>query len=86
MKKSVGWRHGFADVLRDARQQKGLSQEALAEAARCHRTYISLVERGERNPSLDVIVRFADALGLPPSNLLRRVEDLLQKPGGEVPK
>lgn len=50
------------------------SQEALAFEAGLHRTYISLIERGKKSPTLAVIVRLANALGIKPSELLRRVE------------
>ena len=40
----------------------GLSQEKLAEAAGLHPTYVSMVERGVRNPTLDVAARIAKAL------------------------
>jgi len=51
----------------------GLSQEKLAEAAGLHWTYISSVERGQRNVSLVNIVRIAKALGVSPSELLSKV-------------
>lgn len=46
------------------RLAKGISQEALAEEADLHRTYVSSVERGERNVSLVNIARLATALGV----------------------
>lgn len=52
----------YGDRLRQIRTKKGISQEALAEAAELHRTYVSSVERGERNISLVNISRLADAL------------------------
>jgi transcriptional regulator with XRE-family HTH domain len=52
----------FGTVVRKFRLAKGLSQEELAEEAGLHRTYISLLERGLRNPSLTVILKVAHAL------------------------
>lgn len=61
----------FARNLRAARQAKGLSQEALAELAQLHRTYVSSVERCERNITLDTVERLAKALGVKALDLLR---------------
>jgi len=46
-----------------------LSQERLAELAGVHRTYLSSLERGERNVSLDNIYAIAEALGVSPAEL-----------------
>ena len=48
--------------MRELRRQQGLSQEALADLADLHRTYVGSVERGERNISLDAIHALAEAL------------------------
>lgn len=63
----------FGDIVRTLRQSKGLSQEALADRAGLHRTYISLLERGLRNPSLTVIQQLAAALKV---RLVDLVKDL----------
>lgn len=52
------------------RQERGLSQEALAFEAKLHRTYVSGVERGVRNPTVTVLEGIASALGVPSSRLL----------------
>lgn len=54
----------FGERLREIRLKKGVSQEALAADADLHRTYVSSVERGERNVSIVNIARLADALGV----------------------
>ena len=55
----------FGDRMKEIRLGKGVSQEALAAAADLHRTYVSSVERGERNVSIVNIARLADALNVP---------------------
>lgn len=54
----------FSKNLKKYRMQKGLSQEKFAELSGFHRTYISLIERGKRNITIDNIERVADALGI----------------------
>ncbi|WP_368649340.1 helix-turn-helix domain-containing protein [Castellaniella ginsengisoli] len=49
-----------------------MSQEALADAAGLHRTYVGSVERGERNISIDNIDRFAIALSVSPALLMQK--------------
>jgi transcriptional regulator with XRE-family HTH domain len=60
----------FAANVRRMRLAAGLSQEQLAERAGLHRTYISSVERGLRNVSLENIFGLAAALGCDPRELL----------------
>jgi transcriptional regulator with XRE-family HTH domain len=64
----------FGEALREVRSKHGLSQEGLAHAAKLDRTYVSGIERGERNPSLANLLRLADALGIRLSELARRAE------------
>lgn len=65
----------FGESVRKFRKMVGLSQEELADRAEIHRTYIGGIERGERNPTLLMIYRLADALGILPSKLLEHETD-----------
>jgi transcriptional regulator with XRE-family HTH domain len=64
----------FAKVIRKYRVRTGLSQEALAEAAGIHHTYVGLLERGEGKPTIDVAERVAKALGRKLSALVAEAE------------
>jgi len=64
----------FGEVLQQLRRERGLSQEAFGFECELHRTYISLLERGKRIPSLTTIMQLAIALEVPPSVIVRRVE------------
>ena len=64
----------FGGILRRLRRDAKLTHEQLAERAECHPTYISLVERGKRNPSLDMVLRLSQALGSPAWKLIRETE------------
>lgn len=55
--------------IKAARTNKGWSQEEMADHSRLHRTYISGLERGVRNPTVMVIMKIASALGTPPGRL-----------------
>lgn len=68
--------------LRRARAAAGLTQEQLAFEAGLHRTYISLLERDVKSPTVAVLFRICAALGIAPSVLISRVEEGL--PAGEV--
>lgn len=61
-------------VIRRYRENAGMSQEALAEESGLHRTYISLVERGRRNITVDALTQVAEALGVYPSRLMSEAE------------
>lgn len=65
---------GFGLAVREARLRIGLSQERLAFDAGLHRTYVSLLERGKKSPSLAVISALAAALRLAPNRLIRDAE------------
>jgi transcriptional regulator with XRE-family HTH domain len=66
-------RKRFGGAVRIRRVELNLSQEELAERADLHRTYISDLERGKRNVSLENIEKLAKALNLSMADLMKRV-------------
>lgn len=62
----------FASNVRRHRRSLGLSQEELAERAGVHRTYVGMLERGEKNVTIYNIERIAVALGVDPGSLLQK--------------
>lgn len=62
----------FAANVRQRRLELGFSQEQLAEVAGVHRTYVGMLERGEKNVTIYNIERIALALGLESWELLKR--------------
>jgi transcriptional regulator with XRE-family HTH domain len=64
-------RDTLAKNMRRLRATRGLSQEALAHESGLNRTYLSGVERSERNVSIDNIARIAEGLGIEPWKLLK---------------
>ena len=64
----------FGPLVKKHRLAKKLSQEALAEKADVHPTYIGLLERGQRTPGIDVAERIAKALGMKLSLLVAQAE------------
>jgi transcriptional regulator with XRE-family HTH domain len=66
-------RETFGHRVREHRLSAGLSQEELAQAAGIHRTYVSSLERGQRNVSLDNIIALARALKVDAARLLEGI-------------
>jgi transcriptional regulator with XRE-family HTH domain len=62
----------FGRRVRQIRERQGLSQEQLADLASVHRTYMSSVERGQRNVGLDNIISLARALGVSPAQFFEQ--------------
>lgn len=62
----------LARNVRQIREERGWSQEELGELADVHRTYVSQVERGMRNPTIEIVARLAKALRVSASDLLRQ--------------
>ncbi|MBI5606601.1 MAG: helix-turn-helix transcriptional regulator [Deltaproteobacteria bacterium] len=66
----------FGNILKQLRNDKNLSQESLGFESGYHRTYISLLERGKKSPSLKTIFQLAKALGIKPSEIMDRLQAL----------
>ena len=69
----------FGQALREVRESRDLSQERLALEAGFDRTYISLVERGVRSPTVRTVVKLAEVLKVKPSEMVQRMETFLAK-------
>lgn len=65
----------FGKVLRELRESNCISQEKLAEYSDLDRTYISLLERGLRQPTITTLFKLSKALNITPSQLIKKVED-----------
>lgn len=65
----------FGMVLRELRQRKRWSQEALAFEARMDRTYISLLELGRNSASVSMVFKLCKALEITPSEFMKLVEE-----------
>lgn len=68
-------RQRVGNNVRKFRKERGLSQEAFAFECGLHRTYISGVERGIRNPTVLVLEQIATALHVPASRLLEDTDE-----------
>ncbi|WP_026584155.1 helix-turn-helix domain-containing protein [Bacillus sp. J33] len=64
----------FGKILRNLREEKKISQEQLAHLSELDRTYISLLERGKRRPTINTIFALSQTLGLKPSEFLAKIE------------
>lgn len=60
--------------LRAARQARGLSQEGLANESGLHRTYVSSVERGQRNPTFGTLLKLSKALHMDLGDLVQGLQ------------
>ena len=69
----------FGKTLRHFRTSLKISQERLSQESGLDRTYISLLERGLRQPSLSTILQIAKALDISPNKLIEKVEELLSE-------
>jgi transcriptional regulator with XRE-family HTH domain len=82
----------FGDVLKQLRDEKGISQEELGFESGYHRTYISMLEGGKKSPSLKTILQLAKALDVTPSDIMNRLQAMVtdssakKNPSGSVKK
>jgi transcriptional regulator with XRE-family HTH domain len=68
----------FAQVLKELRKERGLSQEGLGFASGLHRTYVSQIERGEKQPTIGTLFKLSAALEYDPHAVIKLVEDRLR--------
>lgn len=64
----------FGETIRSERLKKGLSQEELASKAGVHRTYIGMIERGEKNITLTNIKKISVGLNIPLEQLFKNLK------------
>jgi transcriptional regulator with XRE-family HTH domain len=64
----------FGRRVRELRKERKLSQIELAAKVGIDRSYMGFLERGERNPSLEVIAKIAEALSVTPDELLKKTK------------
>ena len=66
-------------VIQSYRLRKGMSQEVLIGLAGLDRTHYSKIERGLRSPTLDTLFKIAQALDIPPSDIVRQIEQQISE-------
>lgn len=66
-------------IIANFRKKKGLSQEVLSGLADIGRTHLSAIERGERKPTLETLYRISNALDVKMSDIVREIENQLDK-------
>jgi transcriptional regulator with XRE-family HTH domain len=71
----------FGSTLRRIRLKRGLSQQLLADRSGYHRTYIGLLERGQKSPSLRAMFNIATTLQVKPSEILKEVQRVVGRTG-----
>lgn len=69
--------HALGDVLREVREERGLSQEELGLRTGVHRNYVGGIERGERSPTVAIVATLAEELDTSLHVLFERAESRL---------
>ena len=68
-------------VIREVREKRGLSQEVVSGLADLGRTHLSAIERGVRKPTLDTLFKLAEAMDIPPNELVFLIEQKIKENG-----
>ncbi len=79
MKQIPGLARAFGQTLAELRARRGLSQEKLAEMIDATNVHISMLETGQRQPSLNALLLLADALDEPPEEIVVNISKLLKQ-------
>ncbi len=69
----------FGPVLRQMRQERGLTQERLSEVLGVAAPYVSMLESGHKYPNLEMLFKISEALGIRPGAMLDAMEERLRK-------
>lgn len=75
-KPSITPHAAFGQVLRQARQAAGMTQEQLSLESGVQRNFISLIELGQNQPTITTVFKLAQALGCAPSELVAKAESM----------
>lgn len=68
----------FGELIKQIRKEKGISQEELGFRSNVHRTYIGMIERGEKNITLENIEKIAKGLGVSMKLIFEQLEKIHQ--------
>lgn len=71
-------KRAIGEALRVLRKERGLSQEVLSGLAGIGRTHLTMIETGDKIPNIETLWKLAEALDLRPSELIARVEELME--------
>jgi transcriptional regulator with XRE-family HTH domain len=69
----------FGQVFKQLREKAGLTQDEVGARAGYSREYINMLERGRKQPSLTAVFNLSDTLGIPTSEVVKRIERLRKK-------
>jgi transcriptional regulator with XRE-family HTH domain len=61
------------EVLREVREERGISQEEFADKVGMHRTYIGMIERGKRNITVFTLIKISESFDINPEVIISRI-------------